>query len=1147
MDRHSQQIYFSPSDLVRFMDSPFATWMDRFKLDYPDQAPAQDEPDAMMGLLAQQGHDHEQQLIDRWQAQGYQITYITGNNWQEKRQATQQAMANGHDIIVQAALQHDAFHGFADFLIKTNHPDTTATAHYEVWDAKLAALAKPAFIIQLCAYSDMLQHDQGTLPEHITLILGDGQITTYRTAQFFYYYQQLKNAFLAQQVNFDPQNQPDPSSCYQWADWESFAKACLIDQDHLSQVANITKSQIKKLQQAGITTMRQLAHLSPSSHVPRLNPSILSRLQQQAAIQHASGHSDQVLFEIIQPDAENPKGLALLPPASDYDVFFDIEGDPLQPNGLEYLWGASYFDDHGQRVFKDFWAHDTQEEKQAFQAFIQWVYQRWQTDPNMHIYHYANYEIAACRKLMGRYGVCEFELDQLLRHNVFVDLYHIVKTGLLVGQPRYSIKNIEHLYRGHRQTEVGNGSDSVVVYERWRTRYAKGLTSKNWQHDADLRAIRDYNIDDCDSTQELVDWLREQQQAHGIVFTGNQVGDVSQQAIEKQQQSSQLCQELLQLAETQRHDDPDTAQVTETLAWMTEFHRREAKPVFWRQFDRLAAQDVELLDDLDCLANCQRTSQPPFAASQRARNLVYEYAFDTEQNFKAAAKQYFVKDTETDQGYPIKVTFEPTLSDLSAGRIALKANQEPPEMITLVPDEFVSADIITSGIKQVARAHADGTLAQHHPAIVDFLYRSKPRVKNHQGPLAPEQSPEAKLKAILKIVANLDHSYLTIQGPPGAGKSFTGKQIIAERLRHGAAIGITSNSHKAINHLLKSTAAYCREQGIQAQFFCTKETDESLSSLDIKTLKTNQLQLNSLGPCVIGTTAWGFARDDMAKRLDYLIVDEAGQVSAANLVGISRCADNLILMGDQMQLGQPIQGSHPGESGLSVLDYLVHDTATIRDDMGVFLATTFRLHSRINHLLSQQIYDGQLISLPANDHRILEIPEHTTDQCPIRQQAGIVFLPIEHQGNTQSSPEEIDCIVKTTQQLLGRTFHTGLDLEPTRPITWDDILFVAPYNHQVRQLKDALGPQAHVGSVDKFQGQEAPIVFLSLCASDANDSPRGIDFLFDPNRLNVALSRAQTLAIVVGNPALGQTQVNHVDQLKKVNLLNAIMHEHSAT
>ena len=883
--------------------------------------------------------------------------------------------------------------------------------------------------------------------------------------------------------------------------------------------------------------MQELAD-STVEHVPGLKPAVLKKLKAQAAIQKRSVGDDIPKFEIVTPAPDEKIGLALLPPQSPLDVFFEIEGYPLDEGGLEYLWGSTYFDDNDNRQFIDFWAHNPEQEKQCFQDFIHWVYQRWKQDSTMHIYHYANYEIAACRKLMGRYGVCEYEVDQRLRNEVFVDLYKIVKGGVLLGEPRYSIKNVDHLYRGKRETEVGNGGDSVVVYEQWRELNQRGEQGDTWETSKILSDIRDYNIDDCDSTQELVFWLRQQQANHGINYSGKTEvtePDIKEDVTER----TQLRDRLLERVLSELESDSRKATLTENLAWVLEFHRREAKPIFWRLFERLGLSHIELMDDLDCLACCESTDREPFKPTPRASNMAYEYRFDPSQEFKGAQKQFYLLGVETEDGNTAKITFVRDESDLENGLVVLQSKEEPPMIISLVPDECVNPNPIPKAIDLTVNEYESGQLIPGQSAIIDFLSRSKPRINGHnEGPIAPIHDPGERLQQIIHAIGNLESSYLTIQGPPGAGTYYTGKNVIAELMESGARVGIASNSNKAINNLLLSTAKYCKEEGITATFCCTKDNEPELVDYEVAILKNNEL-VNHIQPSsVVGTTAWGFAREDMADQLDYLFVDEAGQVAVANLIAMSRSASNLILMGDQMQLGQPSQGTHPADSGLSVLDYLLHETPTIPDDMGVFLGITYRMHSKVNRFISEHIYEDKLESHPDNDKRIIEVPAGYDG--PLNFDAGVTFVPIEHEGNTQASDEEVAEIKSLANALIGMTFHTGKSDPETRAIDWNDMLFVTPYNHQVSTLRAALGEQAKVGSVDKFQGQEAPIVFLSMCASDASESTRGLDFLFDKHRINVAISRAQTLAVVVGNPNIGKTPVNRVDQLKLVNLSNAI-------
>ncbi len=674
--------------------------------------------------------------------------------------------------------------------------------------------------------------------------------------------------------------------------------------------------------------------------------------------------------------------------------------------------------------------------------------------------------------------------------------------------------------------------------EQWRERHAQGEEGDTWQTSKILNDIRDYNIDDCNSTQELVDWLWTQQKENGIQFLGK-TEVVETEITDEISEVVKLRDRLLNRSEDEHKFNNELASISENIAWMLEFHRRESKPIFWKLFDRLGREDEELLIDLDCLSLCQRTKREPYKIK---RSFGYEYSFDVDQEFKAASTIYYVLGEVNDKGRNQKISIEKSESDFSSGVFVVKsAKYVPPNLMSLIPDDYINPAPIPTAIKDVATRYANKKLGRC--AISDFLGRVKPRITGHKTgiDIASSRDAEKNLKRIINAVINLDNSYLPIQGPPGSGKTYTGKHVIAELLKRNKRIGICSNSHKAINNLLISTASYCQEHTIKGNFACTKNTDPQLEELGVSVVKNNDLVSHVASPCVVGTTAWGFSRDDMVDVFDYLFIDEAGQVSVANLVAISRSTSNLVIMGDQMQLGQPIQGTHPTESGLSILDYLLGDESTIKNDSGVFLGTTYRMHSDVNRFISDAVYDGKLNSHPDNDNQIVVVPESHTGL--VRKQSGLIYLPVEHEGNTQASDEEIAVVVKVVKELLGRTFIDKT--KNKRQLGWEDILFVSPYNFQVNKLKAALeklpgGDLAKVGSVDKFQGQQAPVVILSMCASDASESPRGIDFLFDKNRLNVAVSRAQSLAILVANPELENTQCSQVSQLKMVNMYNAL-------
>lgn len=1120
MKYNKSELQFSPSDLITYLDSPFASWMDRYALEQPDIKAQKNKDDELLQLLQKKGEVHEKDILDNLKQAGLSI--IDVGDARDNTAATIEAMKSGVDIIYQGYLAKPPFAGFSDFLVKVEGQSNLGDYHYEIWDTKLSKALKPYFTVQLCCYQEMIEAIQGCRSEHIVVVLGNKEKERLRTDDYYYYYQSIKKAFLDLHADFNVEQPLHPADSKSWGKWSEYAESLLKDEDHLSQIATITRSQIKKMNADGIQTVQQLIDTDKAT-VKKLNESIFSRLKQQATLQRQSESQEVPAFAVMLN--ESKYGLEQLPPPSKLDVFFDIEGFPLVDGGLEYLWGNTYFDEQGERQFIDFWAHDAKQEKQAFVEFIAWVYARWQQDPNMHIYHYASYEITACKKLMGRYGVCEHEVDELLRNHVFVDLYKVVKNGLLIGTPNYSIKSVERLYRGKRETEVGNGGDSVVVYENWRQN-PDGLT---WQDSQILKAIRNYNIDDCDSTQELVEWLRDQQKKHNIHYQAKVISEKSDQQSEEISEITQLRDQLL--AQAQRLDEVE-GNVAEMLAWSLEFHRREQKPMWWKLFEQLDANPEELYEDLNCLAHCVRTNREAFKP-KGAKSFVYEYEFDLEQNIKKPiTKKFYMLGVLNEKGKTVQVAFSPEHSQLEQGLICLKSKNELQSPLHLIPDSFVDTDDIQKAIKAIAQTYNNADL--ENDVILEILRRNLPKIKElgHGESILTSQDAAKRLDQIKSAISNLQHSYLIIQGPPGTGKTYTAKHVIAELLKQGKRIGISSNSHKAINNLLIGTAEYCHEEVIGAEFYCTKNTDDEIERLGISEIKNNEIANHLDSACVVGTTAWGFARQDLQKQFDYLFVDEAGQVSMANLIAMSQSAHNIVLMGDQMQLGQPTQGTHPAESGLSTLDYLLQGQATIKANQGIFLDKTYRMHSKVNQFISDAIYEGKLVADLENDRQVVRVPENYSGLYD--QEAGVMFIPVEHEGNSQASDEEVAAIKNAVQELLGRTFVDKKGVE--RAICLSDILFVTPYNFQVTKLQIALGEEAKVGSIDKFQGQEAPIVFLSMCASDANDSPRGMEFLFDKNRLNVAISRAQALAIVVANPNLANSQANQIKQQRLVNV-----------
>jgi uncharacterized protein len=1125
MKREAHQIIYSPTDLVKFVQSPYVSWMDRFYLENPD-AVTPDAEDPLLQVLARRGDEHENAHLQELRRQGQDVRVIERKS-PARFEETVAALVARAPVVFQACLRGDDFEGFADFL-KWKERDGEGGG-YAVWDTKLSRHPKPTYIIQLCCYADMLRSMTGALPARMGVVLGSGEHVEYRVLDFFAYYRRVLDAFRQTMAQWNPAKPPEPDSSADHGRWQSHADRWLLERDHPSRVANIGKSQIVKLSRVGIATTTALARDCPA-RVPGIGEDVLSRLRRQAQLQVDSAGLARPQWELLPTSPDRPgTGLSALPPPSEQDVYFDMEGYPARHDWLEYLFGAAVRE--GKFVaFHDWWAHDEVQEKQAFESFLDWTYARWQRDPAMHVYHYAAYETNALRRLMCKYGTRENEVDALLRAGVFIDLHAIVRRGLMVGEPSYSLKNLEHLYM-RREAEVVTAASSVVYYDAW----CEADEPQRWQESPRLKAIRDYNEEDCVSTLRLADWLRARQAETGIDYVRppeSPEDEVKARQVNEQvQQRLDLADRLLRTLPAERSETNERAdehRITELLAWLLDFHRRCEKPMWWRLFERQDMSVGELWDDMDCLAGLERVGEP----RKVKQSLEFDYRFDPNQDTKLSAGD--------------RVKFSPDIgcsAELSAfdpeGRLSLKLGSATlrkcelealPQSTSIVPYERVGADVIADSIFRVCANYADTEILP--PCLDDFLHRRPPQVGQPLG-VALVMPGEDDVAAGVRLAQAMQGTCLCIQGPPGTGKTYTSARIIKHLLEAGHSVGITSNSHNAIVNLMREVCeAGYRGQGIKVG----GEDDETLFTdfPNVGYVKTSGELAEGRLNCLLGGTAWLFSREDRAGTLDYLFVDEAGQVSLANLVGMAPSTRNIVLMGDQMQLGQPIQGTHPGESGQSILEYYLAGHATIPPQQGLFLGTTWRLHPDICGFISEAVYEGRLKPHPETVNRVIR--RGTGAAEPQLPESGIVFVPVQHVGNTQGSDEEVERIKTVVADLLGRRRTNRQGKDAGAVDIRDGLIFVTPYNMQVRKLKKALSEGARVASVDKFQGQQASIVIVSMCCSPGEYGARGLSFVLDINRMNVAISRAQSLAIIVGDPRIAESPAGSIDEMRRLNL-----------
>jgi predicted RecB family nuclease len=1111
MYRQNNDLVYSPSDLNAFLDNECVTWLSRFNLEYPGELTANEAAEEDV-LIQGAGNEHERTYLAGLVANGADVVVIDRED-PGAFLLTLEAMRAGREIIYQARLELNEFAGWADFLFRVDGVSELGSWHYEVWDTKLSRSLKPYFAVQLCCYTQMLEAIQGKRPAEMGIVLGNGARQALRVADYWFYYQALRQAFLDQQRLFDRESAPPFPGLGDYRQWSAHVNQLLSSRDDLSLIANIRTSQIEKLTAAGITSAKMLV-LSDRDTVPGMNPATFERLRAQARLQAASEPGRPPAYEHMTspPDAIR-QGFALLPPASSEDVCFDIEGYPLVDGGIEYLLGA-VTQDGDELVFRDWWAHNRTEEQASLEGFVDWVYARWKHDPAMHVYHYAAYETTALVRLMGRYASREREIDELLSNHVFVDLYTVVRQALLIGEPAYSLKNVEHLYLLKREGGVATAGDSMVFYHRWLT----CRDGADWKTSPILKLIRDYNQADCDSTWFLLRWLRKEQETAGVAYVST---EPPKELAEETVGRAILAREMLASLPVDRSDDPERWRVHELLAHLLEFHRREQKSLYRKRFDRLAMTETERILDPECLGGAERTATAPVPVK---KSLIYEYCFPVQESkLHEGSKCLLASDGKT--GFTLlSIDYEKQLLTFSRGK-----NAGPPaDRLCLIPNEIIGAQCIVDSLERTAREYqATGRLT---PALTDFLRRSSPRIADHPGGPVIVGGQDVSSGAATAILG-LDRSTLCIQGPPGCGKTATGGNLIAELLRRGKRVGITSNSHDAICLLMKAAGESADRLGIRFTGAKCGEEDREPPHPAVEIIPTNADVFGlPILPDLVGGTAWVFSLEDACGQFDYLFIDEAGQVSVANLVAMAPSARNLILLGDQMQLGQPILGVHPGESGQSILEYYLQKHVTIPEHLGIFLATTWRMRPEICGFISEAVYNSRLQPEPLTSGRSIRF---VGPKQLIHKGAGILHVPVLHSGNIYDCKEEAAAIRELVTELLGHTVEeTGTN---PRPITRKDIVVVAPFNLQVRMLSKAL-PGVRVGTVDKFQGQQAPIVIFSMTSSEGDASPRGIEFLFDKQRLNVAISRAQILAILVSSPGLGQTRCSSLEQMRAVNL-----------
>lgn len=1082
------QIVLSASDLMRFMGCAHATALDLAYLQGNGPEPREDSEDAE--LLQKQGDAHEAAHLASLREAGRDVVEIAPGDLLSGVRATRAALASGAEVVFQGALLSGRWGGWSDFLERIERPSELGPFSYEVTDTKLKRRPHPRHVLQLVLYSDLLAEVQGVMPERAHVQLGDGTRSTLRLADYAYYARGARVRLEA--LVDDPQpTRPIPCSDCALCRWSDHCAEVWQAEDSLFTVANITRGQVKKLEAAGITTMAALAcHDGP---VRGMAATTLEKLIRQARLQHAR-KSGEPSFELRPCDPG--KGFDLLPEPQPGDLFYDIEGDPFFEGGLEYLHGV-WVD--GQ--FRAFWAHDHDEEAQALAGLLRFFREHLAAFPNARIYHYAAYEMSALRRLSTKYGIGEAFLDRLMRERRFVDLYAVVRGGLIASEANYSLKSMEVFYGIERQGEVKTAGGSVVAYEKWRETGDQGI----------LDEIEAYNRVDCQSTEMLRDWLTRIRPAGPWPIFGD---DAAEKEEAEEQEVVALWDRL-----ASSNLPPEQQGILFNLGL---FHQREAKPAKWAVFDSVSKEEEELIDDLDALAGLVALDAPEAVKRSFART----YSFPPQETKLRAGKSATVPIRD---GLPASVSI--TALDRTTSEITLKVGGKRAHLLsdrlTLHPDWPLSTGVIAAALRDVI---ADQCCSRTYRAVDDLLAARAPRLTSATSDILGAADFVA---GTIAAVARMDETVLPIQGPPGTGKTHVTARAILSLVRAGHRVGVSSNSHEAIRNVLMACLAALEDEDLPISLEMAHKVsgDEDSYPDDCPVYRTTANDDPELNEAhVVGGTAFFFSRDDNVQSLDWLFVDEAGQVSFANMAAMGRAARNIVLVGDPRQLPQVIHGAHPYPANLSCLEWMLGDHATVPPDRGIFLAETRRMHPEVCRFISEQVYEGRLLSYPDTARQRVA----GTD-CP---EVGAFWVPVAHEGNAQVAMDEVSAIRATIDDLLRGTW-TEKD-GSTRSMRESDIIVVAPYNAQVNALREALPVRIPVGTVDKFQGQEAPVCLVSMTTSSVEEMPRGMEFLFSLNRINVAVSRAKGLALVFGSPRLREAKCETVGQMRLVNTLCAL-------
>ena len=1116
MKKVDNKFVLSPSDLSNYLGCKHLTELSRQVALKKREEPSFASPS--LAALVERGLIHEKAYVDHLISKGKTVVELPKGSTATD---TIDLMAKGVDVIVQAVLSDDNWSGRADFLFKVNTSSPNLGSwSYEVGDTKLSVETKAGTILQLSVYCDILSQIQGITPEWMHVIKPGRPFEEehFRYDDFKAYYRQVKKK-LSMVVDSGPQETyPEPvDQCNICRWWQECDKQRRGD-DHLSLIAGIRKMHIGELNKNDVTKLEEFAKLDkPLPGKPeRGHLDSYIKVHEQAKIQLRGKGLEKPIYDLLP--FQDKKGFNRLPAPNDGDVYFDFEGDRFYGDGgIEYLFGIVY-KENNEYLYKAFWAFNREDEKKAFDEFMTFIMARWLKFPEMHIYHFSPYEPSAIKRLMSRFAIHEINVDKILRGQRFIDLYSTSKEILRASVETYSIKYLEKLADYVRKCDL-----EIAGPARRSLEYILEFKSIESLDSQIKTIVQEYNEDDCRATRALHLWLeklRDAQLAKGANFTRGELidGNPKKEQSEHEARLKNLYEELVGPI----HGEPQTEEEKARwlLAHLVHYFDREKKNEWW-EFFRVHKMEVdELYEEKSAIAGLIFLNEVPKTGRQKKAR--YKYSFP-------------VQEIQIDVGAEIHEVNGDKLGDLEEINVdeqTLLISQDPERKPSLVHaiNKFKSKTLEDALIAVIQDFKVNGIHNnKKYKAARDLLLRNHPNISGFKETDRLIKDEARLIEESIVIASSMQETVLAIQGPPGTGKTFTGAKIVLALVKAGKKIGVTAVSHKVIRNFLSKVYEFAKEENFQDKISLFHKTSISENAPNWLTeVDDNEGAIDCIkAGNVVGGTTFLWANNLAIDKLDYLIVDEAGQMSLANVMAASRAASNLVLLGDPQQLEQPQKGAHPEGADVAALTHFLGGDQTIALDKGIFLGTTYRLHPSITSFTSELFYENRLTSKP-------ELKTLSIEGSSNLSGAGLYYLIVNHFGRQTNCEEEVIEIKRIGERILHDKVKWTNRKGEKKFITKEDILIVAPYNSQVKALLKVL-PGFRIGTVDKFQGQEAPIVIYSITCSSAEDAPRGMDFLYSPNRLNVATSRALCMCILVGSEQIFEAECRNVDQMKWVN------------